>query len=170
MPAIEVLPWLVAPNIRRISFVAVLGLAFGCRQPNPDWQGPASADAAGVTTNDVMTSAASVADGTTGAMCQVDGDCAEPTPVCFEGTCVAAGEGLPCQSNATCPAVAPLCNPDGQCQDGNEGDPCDTLGQTDCSDEAPHCVDGQCSDGSPGDPCTGEGECMSGTCTDGMCE
>ncbi|MCX4242698.1 hypothetical protein [Paraliomyxa miuraensis] len=165
---------------RRVVLGIACGLVAGCRQPNPDWLGPAS-DTDVLTTSDVTDAdgtagEASVgssagSDSDTGAMCQGDVDCVEPTPVCIDGTCMSSGEGTPCNNDGGCHASAPFCNPDGVCQDGGEGDPCSQNGQTDCSGDSPICgPDDRCHDGSPGDPCDGESDCISGTCTDGTCD
>jgi len=103
-------------------------------------------------------------------MCSGDEECSEPTPLCLDEMCVASAEGQPCSSDAQCDPSAPICNQNGQCQDGSEGDPCGGNGPDDCSDAASHCaMDGKCYDGSPGDPCNAAPHCMSGTCDGGMC-
>lgn len=157
------------------ALLLIVGV-LGCRQPNPEWLGPASAgDTSSATASDgtTMNADASSTATTSPPMCQGDEDCAEPTPLCIDGTCSPTGEGTPCQADALCPATAPLCNPNGECQDGNEGDPCGGGPgvQDDCSELAPFCgMDGFCYDGSPGDPCVNDQHCMSGTCNADTCE
>lgn len=168
---------------RSLLVPALLVLAGGCRQPNPEWQGPAAGDGTtapatgdatseGASTSESASSTEGSGSVTTAAPeCTVDEDCAEPTPLCIDDTCVGTGEGTSCQADAMCPATAPFCNPEGECQDGNEGDPCDPmLPMGSCSDEAPYCAaDGMCHDGSPGDPCDDGSQCASDLCDDDEC-
>lgn len=143
---LSVLPW------------ALLLVAPACRQANPDWLGPASAEDdagdVGTTTTAMTTTATTITtgmttasdtmmgDATTGPMsCNNNNQCADGE-VCGPEVCQAGIEGDPCDRERHCSDVAPVCGPMGTCQDGSEGDPCDSA--ADCGVDAPVCGDAGC--------------------------
>ena len=140
---LSVLPW------------ALLLAAPGCRQANPDWLGPASAEddagdagsttaptTTGVTTGVTTASETMMDDASTGPMsCNNDNQCPDDL-VCGPEVCQAGIEGDPCDRERHCSDVAPLCGPMGMCQDGSVGDPCQSAG--DCGADAPVCGDAGC--------------------------
>jgi hypothetical protein len=153
----------------------------GCRQPNPEWEGPAGVDTGATsmvepaTESDAMTgSEASDDEGmTTGKDCNSDQQCPDGL-VCGPTGCQQGGDGDPCTGDGDCAPPTAICGPNGVCQDGSEGDPC--TGDSECTSPTPICgPTGVCQDGSADDPCTGDSECTSptpicgsaGVCQDG---
>jgi hypothetical protein len=76
-----------------------------------------------------------------------------------------------CEDDGDCANDSPYCV-DGSCYDGSQGDPCDF--QADCGDAAPFCSDlaNTCEDGMPGSPCAANNDCLGGICDapNGVCE
>ena len=122
-------------------------LVVGCRQPNPEYLGPASASGMDTSGGDsssgdvpststsggggesTSTGSATTTTGSGGGSCNSDDQCAQPTPICGPMGCQAGQEGDPCTGAGDCSsALAPLCGPDDLCHDGMEGDPCASNG------------------------------------------
>jgi hypothetical protein len=148
-------------------------LLAGCRQPNPDWEGPADADVGSTVDPDAGSSTSSppadVSDApevmTEGERCQNDNQCPDPW-VCGPMGCQLGGDGDPCDGDGDCQAV---CNAQDVCQAGAAGDPCADSG--DCV--APTGICGPemvCQSGEAGQPCMTGNHCAAGLmCTDGLC-
>lgn len=169
----------------------------GCRQANPDWLGRVSETAAHFGTDTGSASESSSGTSIDGPYCEYEGAACEVGEVCGPDGCQWGIEGDACEDDMHCSQEAPLCGPDGTCQDGDLGDPCisdrechDPLtcdedgscragegqacaGDDDCHDDAPVCSStALCQDGSEGDPCTDDDDCREGlgNCgPDGLC-
>jgi hypothetical protein len=75
--------------------------------------------------------------------------------VCYENACQDGAEGDGCDTPLHCgPELSCVA---GTCYDGSEGDPCQSP--TDCQFDSRQCVMGQCYDGSAGDPCESPVDC-----------
>lgn len=148
----------------------------GCRQPNPEWEGPDGGD--GTTTGteptagqsmDVTTvTTAPVDPSTEGDNCQNENQCPDGW-VCGPMGCQRGEDGDPCDADGDCQAPTGVCGPEGTCQAGAAGDPCSENGH--CGMEASICGPNQtCQAGVAGDPCGEPGHCADGLmCTDGVC-
>jgi hypothetical protein len=148
-------------------------LLAGCRQPNPEWQGPAGGDAADTVTDpDTEPGNMSMPDGskvdTEGQNCNNDNQCPDDW-VCGPMGCQLGVEGDPCDGDGDCQDPTPICTVAGFCQDGNEGDPCDEP--TDCAMPTGLCGPAMtCQSGEAGQACNNPNHCATGlTCTDGIC-
>jgi hypothetical protein len=170
-------PAVLARDDERVNVWPALGgsllLLVGCRQPNPEWEGPAD----GTDTSDPMT---------TGPMDPTSVDSSEPEPetegqscnndnfcpdgwVCGPDGCQQGLEGDPCSSEGDCQAPMTVCGPEDACQAGAAGDPCSSDAH--CQDPAPLCgPQDTCQDGAAGSPCDTAGDCQPGLmCTDMVC-
>ncbi len=155
--------------------IACLALVGGCRERNPEWEGPAAATAAGSTSDPEQGSTGSSGETTAGAT---------TTP----GTTTTSGSSSSSDAetqetstdSSSTSSELPACTNDGQCEDGMlcgpngcqvgaEGDAC--MNKQDCSPGAPICASGTCQDGGPGDPCIGPGDCgeQAPACTAMVC-
>lgn len=150
-------------------------LLVGCRQPNPEWEGPADG---GSDSSDPMTTGPdptmpvdSSGGGfmTEGERCNNDNQCPNGW-VCGPDGCQQGVEGDPCGGDGDCQAPTNLCGPADVCQGGADGDPCETDAH--CQDPSPLCgPQSTCQDGATGDPCETAGDCAPGVmCTDMLCE
>jgi hypothetical protein len=142
-------------------------LLVGCRQPNPEWQGPD--DGADTDTGDSSPDTSGPPEVMTeGERCNNDNQCPDGW-ICGPMGCQRGMDGDPCEENGDCQDPTPICAIAGICQDGNEGDPC--AEDTDCGAPTGLCGPAMtCQSGEAGQACNNPNHCAAGlTCTDGIC-
>lgn len=141
-------------------------LLVGCRQPNPDWEGPADADV-GVDTVDPAETGPGKEE-TEGKSCVNENQCPDGW-VCGPMGCQLGADGDPCEGVEDCQAPTSICSIAGRCQAGSEGDPCDE--DTDCMTPTGLCGPAMtCQSGEAGQACNNPNHCATGLdCTDGVC-
>jgi hypothetical protein len=143
-------------------------LLAGCRQPNPDWEGPADADV-GSTVDPVTGSNDAPVVMTEGERCQNDNQCPNGW-VCGPMGCQLGEDGDPCDGAGDCQDPTSICTIAGMCQAGSEGDPC--AEDTDCMPPTGLCGPAMtCQSGEAGQPCNNPNHCATGLdCTaEGVC-
>jgi hypothetical protein len=142
-------------------------LLAGCRQPNPDWDGPADADVGSTVDPDTGSSDAPEVM-TEGERCNNDNQCPDGW-VCGPMGCQLGGDGDPCSGNGDCQAATAICGPEGMCQAGAADDPCTET--THCMPPTDLCGPAMtCQSGEAGQACNNPNQCATGLmCTDGVC-